>query len=94
MGDLLSPEMLAAADDLFHMRIPQKWRSLAADTAPPANYSLANWLTDLSNRCQHFERILVLVSTYITCDGSARSYSNPTAAALKYPLVKKQYLYH
>ena len=62
MGDQLSPETLAAADDLYHLCLPATWCRLAGATAPPPNHSLANWLTDLQNRCQHFERILVMVS--------------------------------
>ncbi len=64
LGDLLSPSVLAAADDLFHMRIPETWRQMAGQTAPPPGHSLANWLVDLTARCQHFERILVHVSAY------------------------------
>ena len=59
---MVSESVLAAADDLYHMRIPEQWRRLAGDTAPPPNYNLASWLNDLTGRCQHFERILVHVS--------------------------------
>jgi len=54
--------MLDAADDLYHLLIPRHWRRLAGNTAPPANQSLPTWMTDLQNRAQHFEKILVLVS--------------------------------
>ena len=62
MGDELSPEMLEAANDLYHMRIPSAWLKMAGDTAPPATHSLTSWLQDLTYRGQHFERILVYVS--------------------------------
>ena len=62
MGDQLSPAVLDIADDLYHLRVPKQWCKLAGNTAPPSNYALGTWLTDLANRCQHFERILVLVS--------------------------------
>ena len=61
-GDCLTPRMLDAADDLYHLLIPRHWRHLAGNTAPPANQSLPTWMTDLQNRAQHFEKILVLVS--------------------------------
>lgn len=62
LGDRLSPATLEAADDLYYLRIPRLWCKLAGDTMPPPNQALATWLTDLANRCQHFERILLLVS--------------------------------
>ena len=61
LGDMLSEGVLAAADDLYHMRIPELWRQMSGDTAPPPNYNISSWLADLTSRCQHFERILVHV---------------------------------
>lgn len=61
MGDQLTTTLLEIADDLYHLRIPKHWCWLADNTAPPPNYALGTWLTDLANRVQHFERILVLV---------------------------------
>lgn len=63
MGDVVCPNVLAAADDLYHLRLPRSWCRLVGSTAPPPSYSLAAWLADLQSRCQHFERILVLVNT-------------------------------
>jgi uncharacterized membrane protein YfbV (UPF0208 family) len=63
MGDQLSPGQLAAADDLYHLRIPARWLALSYGTAPPPNQALATWLTELNNRSQHLEKILVLVSS-------------------------------
>jgi dynein heavy chain len=59
-GDLLSDQHQQVADDLYHVRIPDRWRHLAGGTAPPAGHSLPLWLTDLQNRCAHYERILAL----------------------------------
>ena len=69
MGDVLSDTVLAAADDLYHMRIPDLWRNMSGDTAPPPNYNITSWLTDLTSRCQHFERILVHVSYILVIQG-------------------------
>ena len=62
LGDQLTPEQLQCADDLYHLRIPVLWCQLAKDTAPPPNQALSTWLTDLTNRAQHFEKMLLLVS--------------------------------
>ena len=62
LGDMLTPQMLESADDLYHLRIPQYWCHLSGQTAPPPNQGLGTWLNDLAARCAHFEKILVLVS--------------------------------
>ena len=67
MGDMLTPDHLEAADDLYHNRIPAHWCRMAGDTAPPQGYACAAWLSDLQNRAQQFERILSLVSS-LNCD--------------------------
>ncbi|XP_064629693.1 uncharacterized protein LOC135488785 isoform X2 [Lineus longissimus] len=59
-GDQLTPRMLETADDLYFNRIPQAWLKLAGPTAPPPTYGVDKWLNDLSQRTQHFERILSL----------------------------------
>ncbi|XP_077863125.1 dynein axonemal heavy chain 5-like [Saccoglossus kowalevskii] len=59
-GDRLSEKLLSIADDLYNQRVPEAWRKLAGDSAPPSNWQLASWFADLQQRCQHFERILVL----------------------------------
>lgn len=60
LGDRLTAEELEAADALFYARIPKRWLDLAGPTAPPSSYPVVNWMTELQNRCQHLERILVL----------------------------------
>ncbi|XP_077977225.1 dynein axonemal heavy chain 8-like isoform X3 [Glandiceps talaboti] len=59
-GDKLSEKLVSIADDLYHQRVPEYWCKLAGDSAPPSNWALGAWFNDLSQRCQHFERILVL----------------------------------
>ncbi|XP_070568705.1 dynein axonemal heavy chain 5-like isoform X4 [Ptychodera flava] len=59
-GDRLSAKLLSIADDLYHQCVPEHWRKLAGESAPPVNWPLGSWFNDLSQRCQHFERILVL----------------------------------
>ncbi len=61
LGDVLSPQLLGAADDLYYQRIPSNWRLLAGETAPPPTQSLTTWLADLQNRAQHLEKILTQV---------------------------------
>ena len=63
-GDRVSEELLDAADDLYHQRIPQKWSQLGGDSSPPPTWSLAAWFTDLSNRFSHTDRIIVQVNRY------------------------------
>ncbi|KAK3577475.1 hypothetical protein CHS0354_032326 [Potamilus streckersoni] len=59
-GDQVSDSVLSIADDLFHLRIPALWCHMSGNSAPPLTWSLAQWLTELQNRCHHFEKILVL----------------------------------
>ncbi|XP_074662754.1 uncharacterized protein LOC141915202 [Tubulanus polymorphus] len=59
-GDQLSPKLVETADALYHNQIPQSWLKLAGPSAPPKSFSLINWLNDLTNRTQHFEKILAL----------------------------------
>ncbi|XP_023932050.1 dynein heavy chain 8, axonemal-like [Lingula anatina] len=59
-GDQLTPDMILAADDLYHMRIPRTWCALSGHSAPPQNYPLGQWLTSLTERNQHFEKIIIL----------------------------------
>ena len=66
LGDQLNPHQLAAADDLYYLRIPSSWLAMSRGTAPPPNQALGTWLTDLTNRCQHLEKILVLVGYILT----------------------------
>ncbi|XP_041355189.1 dynein gamma chain, flagellar outer arm-like isoform X3 [Gigantopelta aegis] len=60
LGDQLSSDLLSAADDLYHLRIPQTWCQLAGYSAPPLTWGLGQWLIELHNRCHHFEKILSL----------------------------------
>lgn len=60
-GDRVSEELLDAADDLYHLRIPSKWSQLGGDSSPPPTWSLAAWFTDLGNRFSHIDRIIVQV---------------------------------
>ena len=60
-GDRVSEELLGAADDLYHLRIPSKWSQLGGDSSPPPTWSLAAWFTDLGNRFAHIDRIIVQV---------------------------------
>lgn len=57
----MSERLIDIADDLFHHRIPSVWAGLCGDSAPPPNWTLAQWMSDLSHRCQHLERIIVQV---------------------------------
>ena len=61
-GDRISEELLVAADDLYHLRIPSKWSQLGGDSSPPPTWSLAAWFTDLTNRFSHIDRIIVQVT--------------------------------
>lgn len=58
-GDRISEELLVAADNLYHLRIPSKWSQLGGDSSPPPTWSLAAWFTDLANRFSHIDRIIV-----------------------------------
>ena len=58
LGDVLTNEQLECADDLFHLRIPRIWSTMARSTLPPPNQALGSWLSDLSNRYQHLDRML------------------------------------
>ncbi|XP_068697910.1 dynein axonemal heavy chain 8-like [Montipora foliosa] len=58
-GDRVSEELLDAADDLYHLRIPGKWSKLGGDSSPPPTWSLAAWFSDLGNRFSHIDRIIV-----------------------------------
>jgi len=58
-GDRISEELLGAADDLYHLRIPSKWSQLGGDSSSPPTWSLAAWFTDLANRFSHIDRIIV-----------------------------------
>ena len=62
-GDRVSEELLDAADDLYHLRIPSKWSQLGGDSSPPPTWSLAAWFTDLGNRFTHIDRIIVQVTS-------------------------------
>ena len=64
-GDRISAELLVAADDLYHLRIPSKWSQLGGDTSPPPTWSLAAWFTDLANRFSHIDRIIVQVTKHV-----------------------------
>jgi len=61
-GDRLTHLDVVTASELIRSRIPSQWMSLAGETAPPNSTPLSQWLSDLSTRVAHFERILVLVS--------------------------------
>jgi hypothetical protein len=39
-----------AADDLYHMRIPQIWCQMAGSAAPPLTMSVAAWLNGDKDR--------------------------------------------
>ncbi|XP_041462850.1 dynein heavy chain 8, axonemal-like [Lytechinus variegatus] len=58
-GDQMSERLIDIAVDLFHHRIPSVWAEMCGDSAPPPNWTLAQWMSDLSQRCQHLERIIV-----------------------------------
>lgn len=60
-GDRVDDELLEAADDLYHLRIPTKWSQLGGDSSPPCTWSLAAWFTDLSNRFTHIDRMILQV---------------------------------
>ena len=75
-GDRLSPEMLEAADDLYHMRIPSRWCQLAGGTAPPNTWAIASWFTDLQNRFSHIDRILSQVAYCMQSQLSIVSFKN------------------
>lgn len=61
-GDRVTEELLEAADDLYHLRIPSKWCQLGGDSSPPPTWSLAAWFTDLGHRFSHIDRIIVQVN--------------------------------
>ncbi|XP_071504103.1 dynein axonemal heavy chain 5-like [Diadema antillarum] len=58
-GDQMSERLIHIADDLFHHRIPEVWCQMCGDSAPPPNWTLSQWMTDLAQRCQHLERIII-----------------------------------
>ncbi|XP_066278010.1 uncharacterized protein [Branchiostoma lanceolatum] len=58
LGDQLSEEYLTVADDLYHYRTPELWCRLGGDAVPPPTWNPAQWLTDLTNRHAHFEKLL------------------------------------
>lgn len=66
-GDQMSEKLISVADDLYHHRIPDYWCELAGDSAPPINWQLGQWLTDLALRCQHLERIIIQASVVASC---------------------------
>ena len=63
MGDQVSSEILQAADDLYHLRIPARWSALSGEASPPPTWTLAAWFTEftLANRFAHIDRIIVQV---------------------------------
>jgi hypothetical protein len=48
--DSLSEHIVSAADDLYHMRIPQIWCQMAGSAAPPLTMSVAAWLNGDKDR--------------------------------------------
>ncbi|KAI8520697.1 hypothetical protein Bbelb_004510 [Branchiostoma belcheri] len=58
LGDQLSEDYLTVADDLYHYRTPELWCRLGGDAVPPPTWNPAQWLTDLTNRHAHFEKLL------------------------------------
>ncbi|XP_028415382.1 dynein heavy chain 8, axonemal-like isoform X2 [Dendronephthya gigantea] len=57
-GDLVPPDVLEAANALYHLRIPSRWLRLAGDSSPPGTWSLSAWLADLQSRHSHIERVV------------------------------------
>jgi len=58
LGDQLPEQYLKDAEELYHLRIPERLRQLAGSSSPPSSWALAAWLTDLQARFNHMERIL------------------------------------
>jgi dynein heavy chain len=56
---VVSPATLSIACDLFHNRIPTAIYSLSP-LPPQSEMALANWISDLTQRCQHMDRALTL----------------------------------
>jgi len=54
LGDQVSDMVLSAADDLFHLRIPQVWCQMSGPSSPPLTWGLGSWLNELQSRCHHF----------------------------------------
>ena len=70
----MSETLISVADDLYHHRIPAHWCALAGDSMPPTNWPLAQFLNDLSLRCQHLERIIIQVkSAHLDCETDSAS---------------------
>ena len=91
-GDRVSEELLDAADDLYHQRIPHKWSQLGGDSSPPPTWSLAAWFTDLGNRFSHIDRIIVQVKRFPDVVDKnpgchQRSHKRFSHALLKKPLA-------
>eukprot|EP00794_Sanderia_malayensis_P000407 gene407-1042_t len=57
-GDTLPEQYLQDAEELYHLKIPTRFRTLGGLSSPPNTWSLANWLIDLQARFNHFEKIL------------------------------------
>ena len=71
-GDKLSDQYLKDAEEIYHLKIPERFRTLAGQSAPPNSWTLAAWLHDLQARFNHMEKILYQVRTEYFSSGSIK----------------------
>ena len=60
-GDKLPEEYMKDAEELYHLRIPERFRHLAGNSSPPNSWALTAWLSDLQARFNQMEKILYQV---------------------------------
>lgn len=60
-GDKLPEEYLKDAEELYHLRIPERFRKFAGNSSPPYSWTLLAWIADLQARFTHMEKILYQV---------------------------------
>ena len=71
-GDKLPDQYLKDAEEIYHLKIPERFRTLAGQSAPPNSWTLASWLHDLQARFNHMEKILYQVWTEYFSRGYSR----------------------